>query len=87
MTTEQKPATQTMAELLKAPIIVIDPDIAGRIYCCKDLSAQQLEALVDCDFIVVHPLLNIFYAEGCWNAIAMGQVREMDGVLTIEKVS
>lgn len=87
MNIEQKPATQTMAELLKAPILVIDPDIAGRIYCCKDLSEQQLEALTDCDFIVVHPLFNLYYSEGCWNAIVMGQVKEMNGVLTIEKVS
>lgn len=83
----QKGIPNYMAEsiLKNAPIMVIDPEIAGRMYTVRNLTDQQLTALEDCDFIIIHPLLNLSYVGGVWEPVPLGTVKEMDGVMTIEK--
>ena len=76
----------TMADMLKSPIIVIDPEEPYRINTIPEATQQQLQALEDCDYIIVHPLLNLVYKNGSWEPIPLGQISQTESVVVVRNL-
>lgn len=76
----------TMADMLKSPIIIIDPEEPFRINTISNVTQQQLQVLEDCDYIIIHPLLNLVFKEGSWEPIPLGQISQTESVVVVRDI-